>query len=135
MQTLLSSVHGVVYTQTNLTYKLSGLILFDKYCVHLVTRKLSEESNWRTAISLPKRSATSRNCHQILPYGDSEIPNFLTSLSAITDEKAKQRESARNSLETFIKKFGEENSERLDWLGIERNAWSALDRLSIETPI
>ena len=66
------------------------------------------------------------------PLWRSEIPNFLTSLSAITDEKAKQRESARNSLETFIKKFGEENSERLDWLGIERNAWSALDRLSIE---
>ena len=66
------------------------------------------------------------------PLWQSEIPNFLTSLSAITEEKARQRESARNSLETFIKKFGEESSELLDWLGIEWNAWSSLDRLSIE---
>ena len=66
------------------------------------------------------------------PLWRSEIPNFLASLSAITDEKAKQQESARNSLETFIKKFREENSERLDWLGIDRNDWDTLDHLSFE---
>ena len=61
-----------------------------------------------------------------------EIPNFLASLSAITDEKARQRESVRISLETFIKKFVVENSERLDWLGIERDDWGTFDRLSVD---
>ena len=61
----------------------------------------------------------------------SEVPNFLASLSAITDEKAKQRESARNELEVFIKTFVEKNSERLDWLGIDRDDWDTLDHLNL----
>ena len=66
------------------------------------------------------------------PLWQSDIPDFLASFAEIADQKAKQRESARNELEAFIKAFVEENSERLDWLGVERNAWNALDRVSIE---
>ena len=64
------------------------------------------------------------------PLWQMEIPNFLASINTISNEKAAQRESARSALESFIKEFAEENSDRLEWLALEMNDWANLDGLS-----